>query len=319
MLSRVDNLLAADQNLVDEINAVTQERQIPSESDLLLFLNVFLEKHFPGRQLPAQAATKVVKADLRGPLGARIEAAAPELGPDASIFGRKISGGTIDLTLSREAGYRHPRAEMLHLRHPLVKYVVREVAREDKATAFALALEEDALLLPGLYGFLISLVEFKGQRVSTRLAPVFTDLNGAVWSDPEETTPVVLRMLERGRDVEIKDVTPESIVGVKGRLLAGLDAVKAEWNERERRLNRVRREQRLAIMQGAAQLRLERAKQRLSSLRERGAAGFPVRMAEAQVEKAEREFNDVRGRDAADAESGIGEVAEVAVGLLKVG
>jgi superfamily II DNA or RNA helicase len=321
MLSRVDNLLAADQNLVDEINAVTQERQIPSESDLLLFLNVFLERHYPGRQLPAQAAAKVVKADLRGPLGARIEAAAPELGPDASVFGRKISGGTIDLTLSREAGYRHPRAEMLHLRHPLVKYVVREVAREDKATAFALALEEDALLPPGLYGFLISLVEFKGQRASTRLAPVFAELNGrgGVWSDPEETTPVVLRMLERGRDVEIKGVTQELITGIKGRLLAGLDAVKAEWNERERRLNRVRREQRLAIIQGAVQLRLERAKQRLASLQERSVAGFPIRMAEAQIEKARREFDDLQGREAADAEWGIGEVAEVAVGLLKVG
>src|SRR5262249_41496642 len=50
MLSRVDGLLAADQGLIDEIRAVTQERQIPSDRDLLKFLNTFLADRVPGCQ-----------------------------------------------------------------------------------------------------------------------------------------------------------------------------------------------------------------------------------------------------------------------------
>jgi superfamily II DNA or RNA helicase len=319
MLSRVDNLLAADQSLIDEINAVTGERQIPSESDLLLFINMFLERNFPGCQLPPQVSTKVVKVDLRGPLGAKIEAASSDIGPDAAIFGRKIAGGTVEITLSREAGYRHPRAEMLHLRHPLVKFAVGEIAQEKKTTAFAITLKDKSLLPPGLYGFLVSLVEFKGQRATTRLAAIFADAEGdRVWIDPEETTPVVLQMLERGQDIEIKGIAQIQVDKVKERLLAGLNAVKAEWNQREQRLDQVRREQRQAILQGAIQLKLERAKQRLRALQERNAAEFPMRMAQAQLEKAEQELAKAIEPDGAETEAGIGPVAEVAVGFLKI-
>jgi superfamily II DNA or RNA helicase len=320
MLSRVDGLLAADQSLIDEINAVTGERQIPSESDLLLFLNMFLERHFSGCQLPLQVANKVTKVDLRGPLGLQIETAAPEIGPDAALFGRKIAGGPIDITLSREAGYRHPRAEMLHLRHPFVKFIVREVAREKKATAFGLTLGESSLLSPGLYGFLISLVEFKGQRLTTRLAAVFTGVEtDLIWNDPDDTTPVILQMLESGQDVEIGSITQDQVSKVKQRLLAGLDAVKAEWSQREQRLDKVRAEQQRAILQGAVQLKLERAKQRLHTLLERNAMEFPIRMAQAQLEKAEQEFAKTTNLNRNGITSGIGAVIELAVGFLKVG
>lgn len=46
MLTRVDGLLAADQALIDEINAVMGERQLPSENELILFLNAFLADRY---------------------------------------------------------------------------------------------------------------------------------------------------------------------------------------------------------------------------------------------------------------------------------
>lgn len=320
MLSRVDSLLAADQSLVDEINAVTGERQIPSESDLLLFLNMFLERRFPGCQLPLEVSTKVMKVDLRGPLGASIEAAAQDIGSDATHFGRRILGGTVELTLSREAGYRHPRAEMLHLRHPLVKFAVREAAKDNRVAAFALAINDNSLLPTGLYGFLLALVEFKGQRSTARLAGIFADMeSSSIWKDPEETTPIVLNMLQDGRDVEMNGITQGQVENIKARLLAGLNDVKAEWNQREQRLDQVRREQRKAILQGAGQLKLERAKQRLLTLQERGAVEFPIRMAQAQMEKAEREVLKTSEAELASTEAGVGSILEVAVGFLKVG
>ncbi len=49
MLTRVDGLLAADQALIDEINAIIGERQLPSENQLILFLNSFLASRFRER------------------------------------------------------------------------------------------------------------------------------------------------------------------------------------------------------------------------------------------------------------------------------
>ena len=92
MLSRVDGLLAADQGLVDEIRAVTEERQIPSEKDLLRFLNALLAERVPGCQIPKAATRDVTEVDLRGQLPVAIEAAAVELGADASVFARRIMG-----------------------------------------------------------------------------------------------------------------------------------------------------------------------------------------------------------------------------------
>lgn len=46
MLTRVDGLLAADQALIDEINAIIGERQLPSEHELILFLNSFLGNRY---------------------------------------------------------------------------------------------------------------------------------------------------------------------------------------------------------------------------------------------------------------------------------
>ncbi|MCA1481053.1 hypothetical protein, partial [Bradyrhizobium sp. NBAIM08] len=148
-------------------------------------------------------------------------------------------------------------------------------------------------------------------RTTTRLATVFSDIeNNAIWNNPEETTPVVLQMLENGRDTEIKDITQIQVQEVKERLLAGLDDIKAEWDQRERRLDQVRREQRRAILQGAVQLKLERAKQRLSTLQERNAAEFPMRMAQAQLEKAEREIAKTLEPETTVSDAGIGPILE---------
>lgn len=318
MLSRVDGLLAADQSLVDEINAATGERKIPSEQDLLLFVNMFLERHFPGCQLPSETAHKVVKVDLRGPLGSKIETASIEIGTDAAQFGRRISGGSIDLTVSREAGYRHPRAEMLHLRHPLIKFSVNEVAKHERKTAFALSIDHSTQLAAGDYAFLISLIEFVGQLNNTRLAVVIVSAsNQSVWLDPEITTPVLLDVLEKGKDVEMR-INRFDTEELKIRLLSGLDRLKSEWELREKRADEIRALQRQAVNQSTIRLRLNKAAKRLQTLKENSAADFPIRMAQAQLEKAQSELDQLPSLNTRDTHSGISSASEVAVGFLTI-
>jgi len=202
MLTRVDGLLAADQALIDEIDAILGKRQLPSERELILFLNSFLANRYPGTQLPARVVEDVVSVSLGTGLGFALEAAASELGHDAAMFGRRISTGPVDITLSREAGYRHPRAELVHLQHPITRFAVSEITRERalRNAAFAMSLSTNRLP-PGTYGFLVSLIHVRTQRSLTKLVALFSEWEGGkVWADPDEGTALLIEMLERGQD-----------------------------------------------------------------------------------------------------------------------
>lgn len=320
VLSHVDDLLAADQNLIDEISAVTQEHQIPSESDLLLFLNTFLAKRFAGCQIPGTAAGAVVKVDLRGGLSGDLEREAPNLGLDVGVFARRIAGGPIDLTLSREVGYRHSRCELLNLRHPLVRFAVgqSEGAGDTTSTAFSLRLKKSKVLAAGTYGFLIASVELKGSRPTTRLAAVFASLDsGEVTHDQEKTTPAILELLQEGEDVAASRLTSMQVSRLKLQLTGGLNVVTKEWNVREEQLDVVRRQLRSAAVLGALDLKVKRAQEGLATLRSQEASPFAIRMAEAKLEKATRESDGAKSVQPKSSWGGL-ETEEIALGILSV-
>ena len=318
MLTRVDGLLAADQALIDEINAIIGERQLPSEHELILFLNSFLANRYPGTQLPQVAIKEVVSVNLGTVLGFAIENNAQELGHDAALFGRRISTGSVDLTLSREAGYRHPRAELIHLQHPLTRFAVSEITKEksQRHSAFALSLKTTRLPV-GKYAFLVSLLHVRMQRSLTKLIAIYCDWhNDRVLADPDETTPILIEMLEKGRD--LKDMP--ALVGaasVKNRLLAALDDLKRDWENREARLEQARVEQRSVSRLAILDFRLNRIQERLDRLEANAANDFAIRMAKAQLTKASEE----KGTFLANSKNqkwGAIEHEEIAVGFLEV-
>lgn len=253
MLARVDGLLAADQALIDEINAIIGERQLPSEHELILFLNSFLATRFPGSQLPSRTEKDVVAVNLGTALGFALENASTELGHDVALFGRRISTGPVELTLSREAGYRHGRAEVVHLQHPLARFAVSEISRanDKKNSAFALSLQTQ-LLPRSRYGFLVSLIHVHTLRSLTKLVAILTDWEtGQMWSDPDQNTALLIELLEKGQDVQV--IAPSyEIDALKQRLLSTLGALKNNWETREAKLEQARMEQqaasRLAIL-----------------------------------------------------------------------
>src|SRR5206468_1224464 len=117
---------------------------------------------FPAAQLPVAAARDVVTADLHGPLAVAIEAGAAKLGDDAKLFANRISTGEVLITLSRDAAYRHHRAELIHLQHPLAQFVVTENAADQaQVTAFSLSLVSDKIL-PDTYVFMVALIHVFG-------------------------------------------------------------------------------------------------------------------------------------------------------------
>jgi superfamily II DNA or RNA helicase len=318
LLTKVDGLLAADQALIDEINSVVGERQIPAEPELLKFLNRVFEKRVSGCQLPQSTVHGVVEVDLRR-LARALEEHASGLGADALAFARKLGTGAVHLTLSREAGYTHPRVELIHGQHPLTRYAVAEVARDVQQRQAAFAIKLLTQKLPaGDYGFLVASILIRSHRPSTKLVAIFVSRDGEqVWWDPDETTPVVIQMLESGRDLEVQPLSDDESTALQSRLMFGLQSLKSEWEARESRLDQARREQQLASRRATLEFLANRATDRLNGLVQKGAAPFAVRMAEARVVKTRRELKAFVSAPPFGPWGGI-EYEEVAVGLLRV-
>jgi len=320
LLSRVDGLLTADQGLIDEINSVVGERQIPGERELFQFLNKFLAGRYPGCQLPEDAKSKVVEVDL-SKLAFDLEAKAPSLGSDALLFARKIGTGTARVTLSREAAYTHARCELIHLQHALTRYAVAEVARAGgrAQAAFCMRLQrENAPLPPGQYGFLIALLHINSYRPMARIVCVIADrATGRVWSDPKDTKQVVVSLLENGVDAEPPNLSEDEVGLLKALLLATLDRLVSDIDARERRLDLARREQQSSSRRGTLQFLVSRAEDRVKKLQAKGAADFAVRMAHFRLEKAQRELRAFAVSAPPGTWNGI-EYDEIAIGLLDV-
>jgi hypothetical protein len=318
MLTRVDGLLAADQALIDEINAIIGERQLPSEHELILFLNSFLANRYPGTQLPSRVVSEVASINLGTTLGFALEGSAVELGHDAAMFGRRISTGPVDITLSREAGYRHPRAELIHLQHPLTRFAVSETSKEkgSKNSAFAMSLSSRRLP-PGQYGFLVALIHVRTERSLTKLVVLFADWSsGRVWADPEESTALLIEMLDNGTDLrnvpQLSDTTR-----IKELLVEALSELKMDWEKRESRLEQARLEQQSVSRMAILDFRVKRILDRLTGLETSRANEFAIRMTRAQLSKAQQE-KDLFLTHNKNQTWGAIEHEEIAVGFLEV-
>lgn len=318
MLTRVDGLLAADQALIDEINAIIGERQLPSEYELILFLNSFLANRYPGTQLPPRVLKEVVTVNLGSNLGFALENSAPELGHDAATFGRRISTGPVDLTLSREAEYHHPRAVRVHLQHPLTRFAVSEITKERsrKNSGFALSLSTKRLPV-GRYGFLVSLIHVRTQRSLTKLVALFADWDShRLWAEPNEATALLIEMLERAEDLRNVPQLSDT-AAIKDCLVAALDELKRDWEKREAKLEQARLEQQSVSRLAILDFRVKRIRERLTKLEGSGANEFAIRMTKAQLTKAEQE-KELALTSSKNQTWGAIEHEEIAVGYMEV-
>lgn len=321
VLGRVDGLLAADQELIDEIASLTGERQIPTEGELFAFLNGFLARRVPGCQLPKAALRSAVHADFRGRLGDELMAGSHDTGTWA--FARRVTSGPVYLTLSREAGYRHPTAEVVRLGHPLVQFAVdamtREFAEKGSAAAFCLRLSGSTILSQGEYLFGASFVEIQGTRPVTRLSVALAPLGGGKLDyDADDGVRVLLDALERGISADPPaSATPEALRDGRVNLQERIAQLVHEAEARERNVSAARREQQAAALRATAERRVQRAEARLRTLQANGAAPFALRMAEGRLDKTKKESVGLIARTT-ELSSPTVESEDIAVGILMV-
>ncbi|HKO44856.1 MAG TPA: SNF2-related protein [Pyrinomonadaceae bacterium] len=318
LLTKVDGLMAADQALLDEIGAVVGERQIPGEPELLKFLNTALALKHSGSQLPSSVLGKVIEVDLKQ-IVPSLERHLPELGDDAQLFIRKLATGVVRLTLSREAAYSHPKAELIHLHHPLTKNALLDSLEEPNLQQTAFGMKLSTNVLPkGEYAFLMATVQIHGHRPHSKLVGVLVNRNSRqVWSDYDLVGQIVVGLLDHGQDHECRKLTAQEFDLLQNTLLEGLHETIGEIERREGKLDLARREQQQGTRRATLEFLLSRATDRVNRLIDSDAAEFAIRMAKARVAKARRELDAFAAVATPTPWLGV-EHEEIAVGLLTI-
>lgn len=262
--NEAENLFTSDQSLLDEIGALTGERQVPGEIDLWHFLNRFLGDNYPGYVISDQALTDVVRLKFSPRMAADMEDAPRELGSDLVQFGRKAALSEIPLTLSREIAYRTPTADLIHFSHPVVKFAVWKLGSRFGNEAFCLSLMESKVLEPGLYGFAIRMAEMDGPIQRNRMLVAFTEIDkNRCWSEKQETNAILLEMLKCGKSDHADPRQVQLRESIEARLNGELDSNLREVETRQIQFAEERIAQRRAISIKLAEMKVRRAKDQL--------------------------------------------------------
>jgi hypothetical protein len=167
--------------------------------------------------------------------------------------------------------------------------------------------------------FLVTLVEIRGQRPSIKLCTgVFSLDAGVLVAAPDETTPILLEIADKATSAPPPGLTADELDGARAQLEEAVDRLTARWEERERRLDELRREQQKASQLAYLELLVKRSAERLATIRRRSTHPTAIRLAEARAAKAERDLDTARRSPAPPLWDGI-EREEVAMGFLHVG
>ena len=317
---QAENLFTSDQSLLDEIAALSGEKQVPGEADLLRFLNRFLATFYPGYLIPENTLSSVQRFRLSPQLARDIDDSSLEFGSDVIAFGRRIASTEVTATLSREVAYRHANADLLHFTHPLVKFAVWKWAGRFGNETFCLALSESEILEPGLYAFAARILELDGPIPKNKLHIAIVDFQGdRQWSDPASTVPVLLEILDHGASDKLAFTLAEKSEQVELHLNRILDISRNDLDNREKQLAVDRLAQRKAISVRMAEMKLRRAVDQVSRMVEGGAKEFAIKMGTLKIRKAEETLAAVRAIESQGMRVGVSGWTDIAVGYLKVG
>jgi superfamily II DNA or RNA helicase len=268
MLGRVDDLMIADQAVIDEIHALLGERQIPLGRELLTFVNRALARRHAGTQFDARAADSAVTCDLRGsdlPIG--MENAFPGVG-DVQVFARRARNSPMQVTFSREVAYRQPRAELIHMRHPVVRYAIRILSEETGEVAAPIYTTAVASkrVPEGTYLMKVEVVELVGLRRTTRLMPLFVNVATGAVIDGEAATELLFAVCDAAGEAPVPALSAEALRQTAAIADARFAEVAHDIETRERTMDEARAEQQRARVEATLNHRLNAEEGRVARL-----------------------------------------------------
>lgn len=288
LIDDADGLIAADQAFLDEIEALRGRRRVPSPAEMHRFISEFYAEQYPGSRIEPETIDGVGTVALDANVGAHIESMF--LGDREAVrLAGQIAQGPFPATFSAEAVLERPRALQIYPRHPLVRFPMEWVKKQQDrySRVYGLAVDGDGVVEPGWYMIRITLLEVHGTRSRNDLLPsVYSYERGRVL--PSETADsFMVGLLDHGRDLGTP--CPRSQREIRASV-AAIDArereQRAALEDRETRLDRARAEARRDTLLGAMQARVQREEKRLETLLANRAKEVAIRMAQGSVTKA---------------------------------
>ncbi|MFX0203798.1 MAG: helicase-related protein, partial [Candidatus Hodarchaeota archaeon] len=286
---QADDLLAADQAFLDELNALVDRRRLPLKAELYNFFKDQMEKMYAGVRISPNLVQGV--DDIRLPNDAAIDLQKKIThDTDAARVSEIVLRGPFKSTFEQEKAMDFPRAELIHANHPLMKLAIHsfEQRLQEYPRVFLLELASEDVE-PTRYIMCTYLYSIEGVAERVILRPFVLRLNDLVFLEESLSEDIFIQVLERGLSPQQRPRWGDQELTILGKALDKLDQEASRYRgllqQTEGQIEEARLSRRKITIENTLQRKIDQARARLTELENKGAAEFAIHMARAKLQR----------------------------------
>jgi superfamily II DNA or RNA helicase len=291
---RTDDLISADQALLDEVEQLQKRRRVPEPREVETLLMQFLEPRYPGIRLEGDAVRGVGSLELPPGLRRDFSQWARGASSEAVKWSGRLGSGVLSLTFDAEVALRHAAARVEHVQahHPLLQFALHQLTEELKKQGESFGLRLCSPDLPqGTWVVGIWALDIQGTRRERRLGVAAGSVDGSQWLVGDDAEDLLVEALGAGEEL---DPRPELDPEAMGRLCAQLQDRMEHYVGRLVRTGREAEGRRLARRRATWSNTLGRQVERQRTLLERlereGKREAILKMHRGKLKKVEAEL-----------------------------
>jgi SNF2 family DNA or RNA helicase len=294
LAEQVDGLLAADQALLDQLRLLLDGNRLPGGADIAQLVTGFLERSFPGTRIDGDPTLGLAQLDLPPEARSALQSWSEASGGVARTLVGALRAGPVTVTVNGDIAMRHPRAEFLQVRHPLVQFAVQRMAERSSKGGSAYAVRITAPGVPaGTWVVGVSNVTRHAQDAESELLCVAVLVGRDVVLVGDDAEPLLRSLLGAPEECDPRPQVGVEALEAAGKLVRNHTVRQCRRIEQEAVAAAARRQLRRRATWGASLLQqLQRAQQHLDRMQRTGRP-FAVRMAEAKVTRARAQHDRV--------------------------
>jgi len=193
-----------DQFFLDEIERIKRNNRYISSEDLITLVEDFLRNHFPQSYLRKTKEENICFLKVSNDLKEFIKnnsAADQSLLTDFLVALYKASGRGMKVTFDSETALQHPKLHFINIYHPLISAIKKYYeANPGELHPVSKILVESQTIPPGIYLYLLYLVDLRCARPKKLLEPVFISFNDSLPTlKPEKCETLLTEMILKGK------------------------------------------------------------------------------------------------------------------------
>jgi superfamily II DNA or RNA helicase len=291
LAEEVDGLLAADQAILDQLGQLLHGGRLPSPGHLAALTIGFLQRTYPGTRLDGDPARSVALLELTTEARTALNTWSEAGGGRARRLVGALRAGPVALTSDGDLATRHPRAEHLQVRHPLVQFVVDKLAerRAQAGTAYA-ARARVPEVQTGIWVVGLSSVTRRAEEIENNLVCAAALVGAATTLTGDDAEPILRALLGGAAELDPRPVlSPVELADAGRRARIGLAREHARVEHAVRAIAERRHLRRQATWGTTLMQQLQRAEEHLKRMREVGKP-FAIRMGEVKAAKARAQY-----------------------------